>query len=167
MLKGLHHVAYRCEDARVTTDFYTKVIGLKFAATINSDIVDSTKKFDPHTHIFFEMDDGSYIAFFELTDKSAPHMPVEGDWAQHLALEVADRGIAEAIATRVKEHGVDVIGPERHGGVIDSWYFYDPSGHRLELVVRTGGKDIWDKLEAEAEEKLEEWEMSKAAKAAA
>lgn len=162
MLKKLHHVAYRCEDARATAEFYTNVLGLKFAAAVNADIVDSIKKYDPHTHIFFEMDDGSYIAFFELTDKSVPHFPVANDWAQHLALEVDGREAAEAVIARLEERGIPVVGPEPHGGIIDSWYFNDPSGHRLEIVVPTGGKDVWERLASRSQQTLEEWEKHKA-----
>ena len=32
MFQKLHHVAYRCRDAQETVDFYTKVLGLKYAA---------------------------------------------------------------------------------------------------------------------------------------
>ena len=32
MLQKLHHVAYRCRDAQETVEFYTKVLGLKYAA---------------------------------------------------------------------------------------------------------------------------------------
>jgi glyoxylase I family protein len=162
MFMKLHHVAYRCQDARETADFYSKVIGLKFAAAVNADVVDSIKKHDPHTHIFFEMADGSYIAFFELLDKSAPHVPVVNDWAQHLALEVKDQEVADAILARLHKHGVPVVGPESHGGLINSWYFNDPSGHRLEIVLRTAGKDVWDKLGTMADATLDAWEKRKA-----
>jgi hypothetical protein len=56
-----------------------------------------------------------------------------------------------------------VIGPEPHGGIIDSWYFNDPSGHRLEIVVPTAGKDKWDSLETQAYGNLDKWEAHKAA----
>lgn len=162
MFKKLHHVAYRCQDARATADFYTKVIGLKFAATVSAEVVASIKKPDPHTHIFFEMRDGSYIAFFELLDKSQPHVPVADDWAQHLALEVEDRSVADQILQRLHAQGVKVVGPELHDGLITSWYFSDPSGHRLEIVLRTAGKDVWDKLATVADERLEVWKSRKA-----
>ena len=32
MFQKLHHVAYRCRDAQETVEFYTKVLGLKYAA---------------------------------------------------------------------------------------------------------------------------------------
>jgi hypothetical protein len=47
MLEGLHHVAYRCLDAPETVDFYTNVIGLKFAHAIAQDRVPSTQEFSP------------------------------------------------------------------------------------------------------------------------
>lgn len=162
MLKKLHHVAYRCKDAQETSDFYTNVIGLKLAAALVQDEVHSIGKYEPHTHIFFEMADGSYIAFFELLSGSAPYTPEEGDWAQHLALEVEDQATADTILGRLREQGVEIVGPEPHGGLITSWYFYDPSGHRLEIVLRTGGKDKWDRLAEIAPAGLQEWNARKA-----
>lgn len=161
MFKKLHHVAYRCEDAAETTDFYTRVLGLKFAFAVNADEVASIKKHDPHTHIFFEMADGSYLAFFELLDKSAPHLPVQNDWAQHIALEVEDRSVADELLRRLRENNVPVVGPEPHGGLIDSWYFNDPSGHRLEIVVRTASKQVWDSQAEYAQTTLAAWQARK------
>src|SRR5579863_1263105 len=82
MLEGLHHVAYRCLDAGETVDFYTNVIGLKFAHAISQDRVPSTQEFSPHLHIFFELGDGSYLAFFELAKAPLPQRdPNTPDWA--------------------------------------------------------------------------------------
>ncbi len=167
MFNRLHHIAYRCENARETVDFYTNVLGMKLAAAVTNDVVSSIQKYAPHAHIFFEMDDGSYIAFFELLDKSEPHVPVANDWAQHLALQLDDREAVAALLTRLRARGVEIVGPECHGGIIDSWYFYDPNGHRLEIVVPTGGKDVWDKLERESAAKLDGWDRMKADHAAA
>ena len=58
--------------------------------------------------------------------------------------------------------GVEIVGPELHGGIIKSWYFYDPNGHRLEIVVPTGGKDVWDRLAELAPAGLDEWNARKA-----
>jgi catechol 2,3-dioxygenase-like lactoylglutathione lyase family enzyme len=165
MLKKLHHVAYRCRDARETVDFYRNVIGLKFAAALVQDEVPSIKIHCPHTHIFFEMDDGSYIAFFELLEGSAPYLPVERDWAQHLALEVENQARVDAILGRLRARGVEIVGPERHGELIVSWYFYDPTGHRMELVLRTDRQDLWNTLEATADKQLDQWEALKKAHA--
>ena len=67
-VKSLHHVAYRCKDAKTTADFYTKALGLEYAMAVAEDRVPSTGEQSPYMHIFFRMDDGSYVAFFELPD---------------------------------------------------------------------------------------------------
>ena len=90
-IKSLHHVAYRCRDARETADFYTKVLGLEYAMALAEDRVPSTGEPHPYMHVFFRMDDGSYVAFFELPD--SPEMGRDANtpsWVQHLALRVPD-----------------------------------------------------------------------------
>ena len=137
MLQGLHHVAYRCLDAAEAVDFYTNVIGLKFAHAISQDRVPSTQEFSPHLHIFFELGDGSYLAFFELANTPAPiRDPNTPDWVQHLALEVADEAALNEGKRRLTQRGIDVVGPTDHG-FCKSIYFFDPSGHRMEMTART------------------------------
>ena len=51
MLKKLHHVAYRCADAQKTVDFYTKMLGLKFAHALSNDRVPSTQAWLSLIHI--------------------------------------------------------------------------------------------------------------------
>ena len=64
----------------------------------------------------------------------------------------------EAVA--LEDAGVEVVGPTDHG-ICQSIYFYDPSGHRLEMAVRTEEPGIWDRSAAEAPERLEEWNALK------
>ena len=45
MLERLHHVSYSSLDAAETVDFYTNVIGRKFAHAIPHDRVPSTQEF--------------------------------------------------------------------------------------------------------------------------
>jgi glyoxylase I family protein len=161
MLKKLHHVAYRCRDAAETTDFYVNALGLKFAAALVQDFVPSIEQEDPHNHIFFEMEDGSYIAFFDLLTTDTPVVPVEKDWAQHLAREVESREKAEIIAGRLRARGVEVIGPVSHG-MCDSYYFYDPNGHRLEMAIRTDSAEMWREFAEIAPKELAAWNARKA-----
>ncbi|HVV95049.1 MAG TPA: VOC family protein [Hyphomicrobiales bacterium] len=158
MLQKLHHVAYRCTSAAETVDFYTKGIGLKFAHALTNDYVPSVKSYDPHIHIFFEMADGSYIAFFEVP-QSPPAQPDAGtpSWVQHLALEVKDLAALNEGKRRLVERGVDVIGPVDHG-FCQSIYFHDPSGHRLEMTVRTEQPGELQDFEAAAFKVLAKWQ---------
>ena len=72
MLSNFHHVAFRCRNAAETTQFYTEVLGLKYSHAVLNEVVPSTGAKDPHLHIFFELDDGSSIAFFDVP-KSPMH----------------------------------------------------------------------------------------------
>ncbi len=162
MLKRLHHVAYRCRDAAETTRFYTELLDLKLVAALVQDRVPSIARDDPHNHIFFEMEDGSYIAFFDVLEDQGPFASERHAWAQHLALEVGSVEEAERTATRLREHDVNVIGPVDHHFCI-SWYFHDPNGHRLELAVRNDDAKLWRELTDSAPGELRGWGARKAA----
>ena len=166
MLQKLHHVAYRCRDARETVDFYTNVLGLRFTHMITNDRVPSTQEWSPHCHIFFEMADGSFIAFFELPEApaSAATDPNTPDWVQHLALEVVDEAALLEGKRRLEARGVKVVGPHDHG-MCESIYFFDPSGHRMEMTVMTEKPGERDQMAAEAYDILADWDASKAARA--
>jgi catechol 2,3-dioxygenase-like lactoylglutathione lyase family enzyme len=67
MIKGLHHSAYRCRDSEETRKFYEDFLGLKLVGTLAIKIDPSTPKSNV-LHTFFQMDDGSCLAFFEALD---------------------------------------------------------------------------------------------------
>jgi glyoxylase I family protein len=162
-IKSLHHVAYRCRDAKETTEFYTKVVGLEYAMALAEDRVPSTGEPHPYMHIFFRMDDGSYVAFFELPE--APAMGRDAStpsWVQHLALRVPDEQTLLANKKRIESHGVNVLGPVDHG-VCKSIYFFDPNGHRLELAVDTMTREMREQLASVSRAMLEEWSRTKKA----
>lgn len=164
-VQSLHHVAYRCKDAKETVDFYTKHMRLPFKMALAENLVPSTKERSPHIHIFFQMDDGSYVAFFELPE--APDMELDKntpDWVQHLAMNVPDVETLEDFKKSLVAAGVDVVGPTNHG-FCKSIYFFDPNGHRLELTVDIGTKEIMERLEIEAGETLSYWNEHKQASA--
>src|SRR5712671_985814 len=66
-IRGLHHWAYRCRDAEETRHFYEDLLGLPLVHVVTADHV-STGKSTPFAHVFFELADGSCIAFFDLGD---------------------------------------------------------------------------------------------------
>lgn len=158
---GVHHVAYRCNDSQETVDFYTEVVGMKYAMAMSEDRVPSTKEPDPYMHIFFEAAPGSYLAFFEL-----PNSPPMGRdentpaWVQHIALTVEDEEALLAAKERLEGHGIDVLGPIDHT-LFKSIYFFDPNGHRLELAANTGSAEMWEKTAALAQPMLEEWNRTR------
>ena len=96
-IQRLNHWAYRCRDAEETRHFYEDILGLPLACVIKADTVPSTGEYCPYVHIFFEMADGSYVAFFDLGDGEAtvpdPQTPA---WVNHLALQMASLADVEA-----------------------------------------------------------------------
>ncbi len=164
LCKGLHHAAFRCKDARETVEFYTKVLGLKFSHAMGEDHVPSTGKYSPHIHIFFEMEDGSSIAFFELPqDKGEPsgRCPETPDWVQHFAFRVADVDTLMKAKADLEAKGIEVVGPTNHDDFLISIYFFDPSGHRLELSADISTPEQRKMFEQEAEEVLKVWEPTR------
>lgn len=158
LCKKLHHAAFRCVDAKETVEFYTTVLGLKFTHAMGEDNVPSTGEYSPHIHIFFEMEDGSNIAFFEvpkappgIKDRNTP------DWVQHFAFEVESVDALLRAKAELEAKGVDVLGPTNHDDFILSIYFHDPSGHRLELTARTATPAQEAQFLAEAMPVLELW----------
>ncbi len=154
---GLHHVAYRCNNAQETVEFYTNVVGMDYVMAISEDQVPSTKEPDPYMHIFFEIGPGSYLAFFELPNSPAmgkdPNTP---EWVQHIAFAVPDMDTLLAAKSRVESNGLDVIGPIDHT-LFKSIYFFDPNGHRLELATNTGDPANWKKAADAAPAMLDAW----------
>jgi glyoxylase I family protein len=163
LVKSLHHVAYRCKDAKQTAEFYTKALGLKYKMAVSADTVLSTGEYSPHFHLFFEMEDGSSVAFFEVPE--SPEMgfdPNTPDWVQHLALRVDSLEDLLAAKKRLEDMGVEVLGPADHR-ICLSIYFHDPSGHRLELTFPTETPEMTAAFQRAAPEMLEAWAKTKRA----
>ena len=162
-LKRIHHVAYRCRDAKETVEFYQRVLGMDFQLAIAEDQVPSTKAPDPYMHVFLDAGMGNVLAFFELPN--SPTMGFDGntpDWVQHIAFEVEDMDALLAAKAAVEAEGLEVIGPTNHG-IFYSIYFRDPNGHRLELVANTRTDEEMAELHRVAPAMLEEWSQTKKA----
>lgn len=158
---GLHHLAYRCRDAEETRAFYEDLLGLPLVHVITSDIVPSTGEHCPYVHVFFRMDDGSCIAFFDLGDDLAadpsPNTPM---WVAHVALRVQSLARLEEAKSRLEAAGVHVVGVTDHG-FIRSIYFFDPNGIRLELTVEVGEPKPQDEARRKARKDVAEWTARK------
>ncbi|MDB5915060.1 MAG: glyoxalase/bleomycin resistance protein/dioxygenase superfamily protein 4 [Ramlibacter sp.] len=161
-VQGLHHFAWRCRDAEETRRFYEDLLGLPLVHVIKKDHVPSTGEFCPYVHIFFRMQDGSCIAFFDLGDNTAalpsPNTPA---WVNHIALRVASRDDLLAMKSRLEAHGVAVVGITDHDGYIHSIYFFDPNGFRLELTVEVAAPEVVQGYAAEAHQELARWNVEK------
>jgi len=162
-IERIHHVAYRCNDAKETVDFYQRVLNMDFKIAFAEDRVPSTKEEDPYMHVFLDAGMGNVLAFFELParkpmgrDRNTPQ------WVQHIAFEISDYDALLEAKKHVESQDVKVIGPVNHG-IFQSIYFFDPNGHRLELVANTQTQEQLDELQRVAPAMLEEWSQTKRA----
>lgn len=159
----IHHVAYRCRDAKETVSFYRDLLDMEFTVAFAENQVPSTGEPDPYMHVFLDAGGGNVIAFFEL-----PNSPAQGkdpntpEWVQHIAFELATYDDLMAMKARLEAEQIEVLGPINHG-IFDSIYFFDPNGHRLEFAVNKGTPEQLAELKVVAEEMLEEWSVTKRA----
>ena len=164
---GLHHFAWRCRDCEETRHFYEDLLGLPLVHVIKSDVVPSTGEYCPYVHIFFRMHDGSFIAFFDLgDDQKALPSPNTPDWVNHLALRVGSVQDVQAAKRRLEAAGVPVVGVTDHH-IIQSIYFFDPNGIRLELTTPTVDDAAMNELAGRAHQDVREWTALKAERLAA
>lgn len=162
-IRQMHHVAYRCNDARETVDFYKEYLNMDFLVAIAEDLVPSTKEPDPYMHVFLDAGQGNILAFFELPTK--PKMgrdPNTPEWVQHIAFELENRQALLNAKKELEAKGLKVLGITNHG-IIHSIYFFDPNGHRLELTYRSGTDEQLAELKRMAPVMLEQWSMTKKA----
>jgi len=162
-LQRIHHVAYRCKDAKATVEWYIKHLNMDFVLAIAEDQVPSTKAPDPYMHVFLDAGQGNVLAFFEL-----PNSPEMGrdtntpEWVQHLAFKVDNLEALETIKDRLVANGIEVIGVTDHT-IFKSIYFFDPNGHRLEVACDTGTPKMYQQLDEVKWAMLEEWSRTKRA----
>ena len=162
-IRKIHHVAYRCHDAKETVEWYRKHLDMDFVLAIAEDHVPSTHAPDPYMHLFMDAGGGNVLAFFEL-----PNSPEMGrdqntpEWVQHIALEVESVEVLETAKARLEAAGIPVIGITDHT-IFKSIYFFDPNGHRLELAANTGTPEMMKKLDEVKWDMLEEWSQTKRA----
>ena len=164
MIKGLHHNAYRCCDSEETRKFYEDFLGLRLAGTL--EIKESKTGRQTQTlHTFYELDDGSYLAFFECPDRPFEFKD-QHDYDLHIALEVAPDVLAPMM-DKGRQAGIETRGVSDHH-FIDSIYFRDPNGYVIELTAKRDNHDkAMNPQTNGAREKLDRWQETKTAGPAA
>jgi len=110
MIRRLHHNAYRCRSSE-RRGRSTRLLGLRLAGTLEIKETKSGRATET-LHTFYELGDGSYLAFFE-----APDMPFEfkaqHDYDLHIALEV-DAGTLQDMLAKGKKAGIETRGVSDH-----------------------------------------------------
>lgn len=133
---GLHHITLVSSDAQRTTDFYTKVLGMRMIKqTVNFD--------DPTSYHLYYGDEtgspGSAITYFEWQDLPRGRHGIGG--THHYALRVPTYDGLLKWKRRLTDHGLQVTGPFDRN-YFKSIYFTDPDGVIVEIATDGPGFGI-------------------------
>ena len=126
--QGIHHITIIGADRRTAIDFWEGVLGMPF-------IFDQPNLDDPDEgHLYFDPGDGRLITIFtnEKRKPDSDPVPQATGSLHHLALNVSQATFWQ-VAGRLDARGVDHTGPVDRG-FMDSIYFRDPLGLRIELA---------------------------------
>jgi catechol 2,3-dioxygenase-like lactoylglutathione lyase family enzyme len=161
MIRGLHHNAYRCRDSEETRKFYEDFLGLPL---VNAFEITETKsgRMTHVLHSFYQMDDGSCLAFFEVPGDEGKgfEFKPQHDYYLHIAVEV-ERAVLEPMMAKAKAAGLECRGIADHK-FIDSIYFRDPNGYVIELTAkRPDHDDHMDPAKTGARAQLDAWQRAK------
>ncbi|MGC6476407.1 MAG: VOC family protein [Parvibaculales bacterium] len=156
----LHHTAYVTKDLEKTRAFYEDVIGLPHVATWceQEELFGSERTY---AHCFFELADGSALAFFQFADENdqaefGPDIPespfihialnVDAETQAGIQKRIADAGITEP-DTYILEHGY-----------CKSLYVKDPNNMILEFTLDAPeAADVIAQRRVTANEDLKRW----------
>jgi glyoxylase I family protein len=138
-IRGWHHHAVRTKDMIATRAFYEGVLQLPLVGTWTEayDVIKKTPS--NYVHCFFELGDGSALAFFQFEEgmREEP-MPMPRDpYEHHVSLGVDTMETVDYFRKRIEEAGAPVEIVDH--GYCYSCYTQDPNG--------IGGGDIYNRSE--------------------
>lgn len=155
-IQQLSHAAVRVRDIERTRVFYEDVLGLPMVSTLIADFDVVTKAPSNYVHCFFELADGSAIAFFQFEDgyRDAPAPRFTDPYERHLALRTETEDDVHQMHERAKAEGIDCF-------IVDhdwcfSLYLTDPDGEVIEITAhRKEADDVLN--QPDAHESLRNW----------
>jgi catechol 2,3-dioxygenase-like lactoylglutathione lyase family enzyme len=146
----LHHAAWVTRDQEATRVFYEDVIGVPLVATWAERAPTTGREY---CHTFYEMSDGSALAFFQWDDQDVN--PIELVSPGHVAFE-CDGETQQAIKSRLEAAGYETRLTD-HGYCV-SLYVHDPNNLRLEFTVdHAKVEEILAERRRDAHETLARW----------
>ncbi len=155
-VRRLNHHAFYCKDVLETRRFYEEFLELKLVNCMQLEHEPEKGQYFPYAHLFFELSDGSWVAFFDAPllhdgDEPNPH-----PFDHHLALSVESSEDIDYFKEKSAGAGYPSFVID-HGFCV-SLYLRDPNNMHVELTwVKPIGEDYFLKSEKVAPEALHRW----------
>ncbi|MES2263639.1 MAG: VOC family protein [Pseudomonadota bacterium] len=157
-IRGWHHHAVRTRDMLATRQFYEGVLGLPLVGTWVEDFDVIKQTPSNYMHCFFELGDGSALAFFQFQEgmREAP-MPMPRDpYEHHVALGVDSIADVDHFRARIEAAGGKTMMVDH--GYCYSCYTHDPNGMVVEVsTIVPDGVAILEESARTAEHDLMAW----------
>jgi catechol 2,3-dioxygenase-like lactoylglutathione lyase family enzyme len=126
-VQGLHHITIVGSTRQSAIDFWQGMLGMPF-------VLEQPNLGKPdENHLYFDPGDGRLLTVFtneSRTDAGRP-APREVGCVEHIAFNVS-RAVHQQVPARLRECGIEFL--ERDRGFMDSIYFQDPNGLKIELA---------------------------------
>ena len=134
-VRRLHHFAIGTTDMAKTREFYEDIIGLPHVSTWKEELPDPALGARHYMHCFFELADGSALAFFQFAkgERRDPERLPRDVFDHHIALSMDSVDDVLAMRERLKA-------AKRQSALIDHGYCYslytrDPNGLLVEFAA--------------------------------
>jgi glyoxylase I family protein len=132
-LGHLHHIAYVAKDPEATRQFYEDVLGLPLVATWTEvgEFAAFPGRQVEYCHTFFQLDDGSALAFFSFADEDVFEELKNRNGIAHAAIAVTGE-VRQAMEERLQSAGYTPRTIDH--GYCQSLYVSDPNGMVVEFT---------------------------------
>jgi glyoxylase I family protein len=156
-IKQLSHSAVRVADIRKTRAFYEDLLGLPLTSSQIADFDPGTNAESNYIHCFFEVADGSMIAFFQFEEGYHGDMAEHTDDAfeRHIAFRTDNIEYVDELYERAKAAGVECFTVDHDWCY--SVYMTDPDSEVVEVTFHRPSADVVLDQPEVARERLEYW----------
>jgi glyoxylase I family protein len=154
----LHHFAIGTKDMAKTKAFYSGLLGLRHSQTWKEEFPDPKRGALHYMHCFFELGDGSALAFFQFAkgDREDPERLPRQVFDHHIALRVETKD--DMLAIKAKYEAANQAYSVVDHGYCWSMYTRDPNGMLVEIAVDPPGVEkVFERKAVTADKELEEF----------
>jgi catechol 2,3-dioxygenase-like lactoylglutathione lyase family enzyme len=126
-VQGVHHITIVGSSRQTAIDFWQGLLGMPF-------VLEQPNLGKPdENHLYFDPGDGRLLTVFtnESTGDAGRPAPREAGSVEHLAFNVSRASFTQ-VPDRLRERSIDFL--QRDRGFMDSIYFQDPNGLKIELA---------------------------------